>query len=70
MVELLYARYDRQLFTIATSNLKDSDFGERYGIRIADRMEEMFERIYYQTRVIEMSEINWNELKTKPILTL
>ena len=42
VVELLYARYDRQLFTIATSNLKDSDFGERYGIRIADRMEEMF----------------------------
>lgn len=49
-VELLYARYDRQLFTIATSNLKDSDFGERYGIRIADRMEEMFERIYYQNK--------------------
>ena len=48
--ELLYARYDRQLFTIATSNLKDSDFGERYGIRIADRMEEMFERIYYQNK--------------------
>ena len=50
VVELLYARYDRQLFTIATSNLKDSDFGERYGIRIADRMEEMFERIYYQNK--------------------
>ena len=50
VLELLYARYDRQLFTIATSNLKDSDFGERYGIRIADRMEEMFERIYYQNK--------------------
>ena len=50
VVELLYARYDRQLFTIATSNLKDSDFGERYGIRIADRMEEMFERVFYQNK--------------------
>ena len=61
VVELLYARYDRQLFTIATSNLKDSDFGERYGIRIADRMEEMFERIYYQNK----SYRKWNELKDK-----
>lgn len=50
VTELLYTRYDRQLFTIATSNLKDEDFAERYGVRIADRMEEMFERLYYQNK--------------------
>lgn len=47
VTELLYARYDRQLFTMATSNLSDEEFCERYGSRIADRMEEMFERLYY-----------------------
>lgn len=48
VTELIYARYDRQLFTIATSNLNDEEFGERYGLRIADRMEEMFERLHYK----------------------
>ena len=48
VTELIYARYDRQLFTIATSNLADEEFGERYGLRIADRMEEMFERLHYK----------------------
>ncbi|WP_238619211.1 P-loop NTPase family protein [Bacteroides salyersiae] len=50
VTELIYARYDRQLFTIATSNLKDTDFGERYGSRISDRLEEMFERVFYQNK--------------------
>lgn len=50
VTELIYARYDRQLFTIATSNLADEEFGERYGLRIADRMEEMFERLYYKQK--------------------
>lgn len=47
VTELLYARYDRQLFTIATSNLGDDEIVRRYGVRIADRMEEMFERLHY-----------------------
>lgn len=50
VTELLYARYDNQLFTIATSNLSDEDFGERYGSRISDRMEEMFERLHYSQK--------------------
>lgn len=50
VTELLYARYDKQLFTIATSNLADEQFAERYGARIADRMEEMFERLHYQNK--------------------
>lgn len=47
VTELLYSRYDKQLFTMATSNLSDEEFCTRYGTRIADRMEEMFERLYY-----------------------
>lgn len=50
VTELIYARYDRQLFTIISSNLKDEDFGDRYGERIADRLEEMFERLHYQNK--------------------
>lgn len=50
VTELIYARYDRQLFTLATSNLRESDFSERYGERIADRLDEMFERIHYSNK--------------------
>ena len=50
LTELIYARYDRQLFTIATSNLSESDLRERYGDRIADRLQEMFERIHYRNK--------------------
>ncbi|WP_235317824.1 P-loop NTPase family protein [Porphyromonas gulae] len=48
VTEVLYDRYDRQLFTLATSNLSDEEMRERYGIRIYDRMEEMFDRLYYK----------------------
>lgn len=47
VTELLYSRYDRQLFTIITSNLNDKELEERYGLRIADRMAEIFDRLYY-----------------------
>ena len=50
VTELLYFRYDRQLFTIITSNLSDKDLEDRYGLRIADRMDEMFERLHYSNR--------------------
>ena len=50
VTELIYARYDRQLFTLSTSNLRESDFSERYGERIADRLDEMFERIHYSNK--------------------
>lgn len=45
VTEMLYYRYDHQLFTILTSNLTIEDLGARYGERIADRMAEMFDRI-------------------------
>ena len=41
---MLYYRYDRQLWTLATSNLvNDGDITRRYGARIADRFSEMFD---------------------------
>lgn len=45
VIDLLYYRYDRQLFTIVTTNLDDSALEAAYGVRIADRMAEMFDRI-------------------------
>ena len=47
VTELVYARYDRQLFTLATSNLNDAELQDRYGIRISDRFNEMFEKVYF-----------------------
>lgn len=47
LTEVLYSRYDRQLFTIITSNLYDDDIVTRYGIRIADRFREMFDMLSF-----------------------
>lgn len=47
LTELIYFRYDQQLFTLATSNLNDAELKERYGLRISDRFNEMFERVYF-----------------------
>ncbi|GEM_PF-3073112 len=45
VIDLLYYRYDRRLFTIVTSNLDQEAIEATYGVRIADRMAEMFDRI-------------------------
>jgi len=48
VTELLYSRYDRQLFTIITSNINnDKELHERYGRRKDDWMAEVFHRLYY-----------------------
>lgn len=47
-VEIIYHRYDRQLFTIVTSNLNDGELAKRYGPRLADRFAEMFDRIPFE----------------------
>jgi DNA replication protein DnaC len=39
-VELIYKRYDERLPLVFTTNLKASEVKERYGERIADRMNE------------------------------
>lgn len=44
-VELLLYRYQYRLPTLLTSNLKPGEIRERYGDRVADRMNEMFTRI-------------------------
>lgn len=48
VTELLYNRYDRQRWTIVTSNLSDEQLKERYGARIDDRMREMFDKMQFQ----------------------
>lgn len=47
VIDLLYHRYDRQLFTILTSNLTRAGIGELYGERLADRFNELFDAIAY-----------------------
>lgn len=42
VVELIYQRYDLQMFTIVTSNLNPRQLAEKYGERVGDRIREMF----------------------------
>lgn len=45
VIEMLYYRYDYRMFTIITTNLDDKGLKERYDLRVADRMREMFDTI-------------------------
>ncbi len=47
VIDLLSYRYDEQLFTIVTTNLKPEEIRQKYGDRIADRFNEMMERIIF-----------------------
>lgn len=47
VTELLYNRYDRQMWTLVTSNLSNEQIKERYGARIDDRLREMFDKIHF-----------------------
>lgn len=49
-VDTIYYRYDRQLFTIMTSNLNTEELANKYGERIADRFTEMFDRIAFENQ--------------------
>lgn len=48
IVDLLSARYENRLFTIATTNLTPRQISERYGERIADRFKEMMEIVAFK----------------------
>lgn len=48
IVELLTKRYDAKLFTIITTNLEPKDIRQRYGPRIADRLNEMMTKVIYR----------------------
>lgn len=45
VIDLLTKRYEAQLFTFVTSNLRPEEIRERYGVRIADRLNEMMFKI-------------------------
>ena len=47
--DLIYHRYDRRLFTAITTNLGNS-IRERYGDRIADRLNEMVVKIVFRSQ--------------------
>lgn len=48
VIDLLTKRYEEQLFTIITTNLTTSQIREHYGDRIADRLNEMMEKIIFK----------------------
>ena len=48
LVDLLEQRYNRQLFTIITTNLTSQEIGEKYGLRIRDRLREMMYKIDFK----------------------
>ena len=48
LIDLISIRYEEQLFTMITTNLKPNDIRERYGDRIADRFNEMLEKIVFE----------------------
>lgn len=47
VIELLEYRYNQQLFTLITTNLKANEIRKKYGDRIADRFNEMLEVIIF-----------------------
>lgn len=47
MIDLLEYRYNQQLFTFITTNLKADEVRRKYGDRIADRFNEMLEVIIF-----------------------
>lgn len=49
-VELIYHRYDNQLFTILTTNLNKEMLQKTYGDRVIDRMNEMFEVLIFKSK--------------------
>ena len=50
VTDLLEERYDRRLFTIATTNLSCDMLEKKYGARITDRMNEMFKIIIFKNK--------------------
>ena len=46
--ELLAMRYDAQLFTVFTTNLEPKEIRQRYGDRIADRLNEMMTKVVFR----------------------
>lgn len=47
VVDLLEARYDRQLMTVVTSNLNGEELKKKYGARLYDRFRSMLEPVVF-----------------------
>lgn len=47
VIEVLEHRYNEQLYTIITTNLRKEEIKEKYGVRIADRFNEMMHVIIF-----------------------
>lgn len=47
IADIIEYRYDAQLFTLLTTNLNPREIRERYGERIADRLNEMCDKIVF-----------------------
>lgn len=43
--DIMLYRYEKNLLTLVTTNLNPKDLTERYGKRLGDRMQELFEII-------------------------
>lgn len=48
IVDKLEQRYNMQLFTVITTNLTSQEIGDKYGLRIRDRLREMMYKIDFK----------------------
>ena len=55
VIDLLEYRYNQQLFTAITTNLTPKEIREKYGSRIADRFNEMFDKIIFNNATYRKS---------------
>ena len=66
--ELLAMRYDAQLFTVFTTNLEPKEIRQRYGDRIADRLNEMMTKVVYRNPTYR-TESRWRTVKDRGSLS-
>lgn len=59
-IDIITSRYESQSFTIITTNLTPSQIRERYGERIADRLNEMVEKIVFSNPTYRLTESEVN----------
>lgn len=57
VIDLLTKRYEEQLFTIITTNLTPQQIREHYDDRIADRLNEIVEKIVFKNGTYRNNEL-------------
>lgn len=58
IVDMLTRRYDKQLFTMVTTNLTPQEIRAKYGERIADRFNEMMTKIVFENPTYRTDNFN------------